>query len=148
MSTKTYVIEFLKRGLIFGGFGPIVTGIVFFVIDLSVGGISISGTDALLAIISTYLLAFIHAGASIFNQIEHWPIAKSLGIHFSTLFVAYSLCYIVNSWIPFEPMVLLIFFGAFTLTYLIIWLSVYLAVRGVRRTFNAQLEKASGEDNA
>ncbi len=147
MKTKAYAIEFLKRGAMFGGFGPIVAAIVFFIIDLTAGEIAIDGSELLLAMTSTYLLAFIQAGASIFNQIEHWPIAKSLGIHFSTLFAAYSLCYIANSWIPFEPAVLLIFFGAFTLTYLIIWLSVYLTVKGTKRSFNEQLAKRDGTDN-
>ena len=134
-----YLKNFLHRGLIFGGFGPIVVGIVFAIHSVSGTGVQISGDKICLAIISSYILAFLHAGASVFNQIEGWSVPKSLFWHFSTLFVAYSGCYIVNSWIPFEPLVLLIFAGVFILIYFVIWISVYLSVKAVSRKLNSKL---------
>ena len=134
-----YVKEYLHRGLIFGGFGPIVTAIVLFIVSLATGGISLTGGELLLAVLSTYLLAFVHAGASVFNQVEGWPVAKSLLFHFLTLYLAYSLCYVVNSWIPFDPMVLLIFSAIFIVTYAIIWLAVYLSVRAVSKRLNSNI---------
>lgn len=135
-----YLKSFLQRGLAFGGFGPIVVGLVLFFIDLAGGTVALSGSDVLLAVVSTYLLAFIQAGASIFNQIEEWPITKSLLCHFSLLFVAYSLTYVLNSWIPFEPMVLLIFCIIFVVVYFIIWITVYLLVRAHTKKLNARLQ--------
>ena len=108
-----YVKEFLHRGLLFGGFGPVVVGIVFAILQYTVEGFSLGGTQALLAIISTYLLAFVQAGVTVFNQIEHWSTVKSLLCHFGSLYAAYSVCYVANSWIPFEPMVLVIFTAIF-----------------------------------
>ena len=133
------VKKFLQRGLIFGGFGPIVAAIVLFIISLTVEDFAISGTEILIAVVSTYLLAFIQAGATVFNQIEDWPITKSLLLHFLTIFLAYSACYIVNSWIPFEPMVLLIFALVFTVSYFVIWLTVYLIVRGAGKDLDNRL---------
>ena len=104
-----YVKEFFHRGLMFGGFGPIILAIIYFIVSKTTSGFSLSAGQVLVGIVSVYLLAFVHAGASVFNQIEEWSIPKSLLCHFATLFVAYSLCYVLNSWIPFEPMVLLIF---------------------------------------
>ncbi len=135
-----YVKKFLHRGLIFGGFGPIIMGIVFWILELTLPELTLSGGQMLLAIASTYLLAFIHAGASVFNQIEEWPITKSLLCHFVTLFVAYSLCYISNSWIAFEPMVLLIFCLIFVVTYFIVWGTVYFAVKATAKRCNSQLK--------
>ena len=134
-----YLKEFLHRGLMFGGFGPIVMGIVFFIIEKTVDGVSFNATEVLLAIVSAYLLAFIQAGATIFNQIEDWPLPKSLLCHFVSLYIAYSGCYLLNSWIPFEPMVLVIFSVAFTATFFIIWLIVYLSVKTVSRKMNSKL---------
>ena len=134
-----YLKEFLHRGLMFGGFGPIVTGIVFFIIEKTVDGVSFNATEVLLAIVSAYLLAFIQAGATVFNQIEDWPLPKSLLCHFVSLYIAYSGCYLLNSWIPFEPMVLVIFSVAFTATFFIIWLIVYLSVKTVSRKMNSKL---------
>lgn len=134
-----YLKEFLHRGLLFGGFGPIVTAIVVFIVSLCVDGVTISGGELLVAVLSTYALGFIQAGASVFNQIEEWPITKSLFFHFLTLFVSYSACYLVNSWIPFEPMVLAIFALVFIATYFIIWLTVYFIVRATGKDLNRHL---------
>ena len=134
-----YVKSFLHRGLIFGGFGPIVVGIIFCILGFTLDNFEISGDKILLAIVSTYLLAFIQAGASIFNQIEGWPITKSLLFHFVTLFASYSACYVINSWIPFEPVVLLIFCLVFTVTFFIVWGTVYLAVKTTAKNCNMKL---------
>lgn len=131
---------FLHRGLIFGGFGPIVCGIVFLILSLSSAEISLSGKEVFLAIASTYILAFVHAGATIFNQIEEWSLAKSLLIHFSTLYIVYVLCYTLNSWIPFDPMVILVFTAIFAALYFIIWTTVYICVKSASKKLNSKLK--------
>ena len=73
-----YTKEFFHRGLMFGGFGPIILGIIYFILSLTIPNFALRGAEVLIAIVSIYLLAFIHAGASVFNQIEKWPLAKSL----------------------------------------------------------------------
>lgn len=132
--------EFFIRGMMFGGFGPIICGIVFLIIHLTLDDFSLSGTDVFTSIVSTYILAFVHAGASIFNQIEHWPIAKSLFVHFLSLYVSYSLCYIINSWIPFEPAVLLIFSLIFVVVYFIVWITVFICIRTLGSRLNENLK--------
>ncbi len=133
------VRTFLHRGLVFGGFGPIVVGIVFYILSRTMGDFALTGGEILLAIVSTYLLAFVQAGATVFNQIEHWSTGRSLLCHFLTLYLAYSLCYILNAWIPFDPAVLLIFTGIFTALFLVIWLTVYLIVRSTEKKLNRNL---------
>lgn len=134
-----YLKEFLHRGLMFSGLGPVVLGIVFFVLSEVLDDFSLSGTEVLLGIVSTYFLAFVQAGASIFNQIEHWPITKSLFCHFGLLYAAYSLCYILNSWIPFEWGVMAIFTAVFVVSYFIIWFVVYFIVKATSKKLNAAL---------
>lgn len=135
-----YVKEFLIRGLIFGGFGPIILGIVYFCISIFHHEITFGGTEILLGIISVYILAFVHAGASIFNQIEEWGLNKSIAYHFGTLYLAYSLCYLINSWIPFDIKVFGIFTAIFVAVYLVIWIIVYLCVRRSSKKINAKLQ--------
>lgn len=137
--TTTPVKELFLRGLLFAGFGPVILGIVYLILHLTLEGFTLSGTEVFLGIISTYLLAFIHAGASVFNQIEHWPPARSLLCHFGLLYLAYTLCYIVNSWISFEPVVLLIFTAIFVGGYFVIWVIVYLCVKAAEKKLNAKL---------
>lgn len=131
---------FVFRGLLFGGFGPIVVGIVFLILQHTLPDFSLTGTQVFLAVLSTYLLAFVQGGASVFNQIEHWPIAKSLLVHFLCLYMAYVSCYLINTWIPFDPMVLLIFTGIFAAVYLVIWLTVYLVVRATAKNLSRKIK--------
>lgn len=134
-----YVKEFFHRGLMFGGFGPIILAVIYCILSKTVSGFALSGGEILVGTISVYMLAFVQAGASVFNQIEHWSLPKSLLCHFSTLFVSYSLCYILNSWIPFEPMVLVLFALIFVAVYFIIWFTVYFIVKSTGKKLNARL---------
>lgn len=135
-----YLKSFLLRGLIFGGFGPVILGIVYFCISIFHHEITLDGTEILLGIISVYILAFVHAGASIFNQIEEWGLNKSIAYHFGTLYLAYSLCYLINSWIPFDIKVFGIFTAIFIGVYFVIWTIVYLCVRNASKKLNAKLK--------
>lgn len=135
----SYVKEFFFRGMMFGGFGPIILGIVYAILQYTVEGFSLSGPEVLIAIISTYLLAFVQAGASVCNQIEEWPITKSLFLHFSLLYLAYVVCYLVNTWIPFEWTVILVFTAIFVLVYFVIWVTVWLCVHATIKRLNRNL---------
>lgn len=133
---KKYLKQFILRGLIFSGFGPLIAGIVYLILSFTLKDFILSGVEAFIGILSTYILAFVHAGASIFNQIEKWPVAKSLAFHLAILYIAYLGCYLLNSWIPFEIMVIVIFTAIFFLTYFIIWLIVYLVVKMTSKKMN------------
>lgn len=137
---NSYVKSFLHRGLVFGGFGPCVVGIIFACISAAGVEVILEGGEICLAILSSYLLAFVHAGASVFNQIESWSIPKSVFFHFVTLYAAYTGCYLTNSWLDFEPMALLVFTAVFVIIYFVIWLSVYLSVKGVSRKLNEKIK--------
>lgn len=136
---KEYIKVFLLRGMIVGGFGPIIAAIIYLILSLTVDNFSLSGNEVFLGIISTYLLAFIQAGASIFNQIEKWPIGKSLLVHLSVIYVAYVGCYLLNSWIPFEWIAILIFSAIFIAVYLSVWLTVFLFVKNASKKLNENL---------
>ncbi len=131
--------EFLHRGLIFSGFGPIIAGIVYLVLNYTVDDFSVSGKEMFFAIISTYLVAFVHAGVSVFNQIEEWGIAKSLLCHFGSLYAVYTLCYLFNSWIPFDIKIFAIYTAVFAAVYFVIWIIVYFAVKSTSKKMNSKL---------
>lgn len=134
-----YVKEFLHRGLIFGGFGPIILGIVFAILEGTVDGFALGGGEVLVAVLSTYAIAFVQAGASVFNQIEHWSLAKSLFFHFGSIYLVYMVSYLANTWIPFEPLAVLIFTAIFAVVYFVVWVTVYLVVRGCEKKLNARV---------
>ena len=125
----------------FGGLGPMVAGIVFAILGATIKDFHIDGWQILMAIVSTYLLEFVQAGASVFNQIDNWGIAKSLACHFGSIYAVYMLTYVVNSWIPFEPMVVVIFTALFAVTYAVIWLTVFLVTRKTEKKLNKKVKK-------
>ena len=135
-----YLKRFLQRGIAFGGFGPIIVGVVFYILSLTLEGFSLGGGEVFLAILSTYILAFVQAGASVFNQIEEWPLAKCTFVHFLTLYLAYVLCYLTNSWIPFDINVVLIFTAIFAAGYFVVWLAVFISIKAVSKKLNAKIK--------
>ena len=137
---KNHVKDFFQRGLIFGGFGPIITAIVIYCINLSGTVITLGVNEILLAIISTYILAFVQAGATVFNQIEDWPITKSLFFHFLSIYIAYTGCYLINSWIPFDINIILIFTAVFVVVYFAIWLTVYICTKCFSKKLNEKIK--------
>ncbi len=139
-----YLKEFLRRGLLFGGFGPIIVGIIYMSLSLSGVELGLDGTDIFIAILSSYLLAFVQAGASVFNAVENWSVARSLFFHLSSIYLAYVGTYLVNSWIPFELAVILIFTAVFAVAYFAIWLTVYFITRRITKKMNERLSALDG----
>ncbi len=136
---KRYLKEFLLRGMMFGGFGPIILAIIYFVLSKTGVQNMFDAKETFLGIISLYLLAFVHAGASVFNQIEEWGLSKSIGVHFCVLYLAYSVCYLINSWIPFDINVFGFFTLIFIVIYLVVWTVVYICVKHSSKQINAKL---------
>lgn len=133
---KKYVKEFFHIGFMFAGLGPIIYGIIALTTPSAIS----DGKTVFIAIISTYLLAFIQAGASVFNRIESWPLAKSLFFHLATLYVAYLTCYIANSWLPFDIMNIVWFTLIFLGVYAVVWLTVYFSIKATSKKLNKNLK--------
>ena len=138
--TKQNWKEFFHRGLMFGGFGPIIMGIIYAIAEKTAASFSLSGMEVLIAIVSIYLLAFIQAGTSVFHQIETWSVPKAAFCQLGTLYLTYLACYLLNSWIPFRVSVVLLFTAIFVVGYFAIWLVVYLSVKTVSRKLNAKMQ--------
>jgi hypothetical protein len=135
-----YLKMFLHRGLVFGGFGPVVIGIIYLILNKTIENFSLGGDEVFLAIISTYLLAFVHAGASVFTGIEEWGLAKSFACHFAVLYAAYSVCYVANDWIPRSIAGFGIFTGVFVAFYLLVWAIVVISIKAASKEFNKKLK--------
>ena len=134
-----YVKEFLRRGLMFAGFGPIVLGAIYAIVERTTEGFSLTGTEIFVAILSIYILAFVQAGATVFESVEEWSLPKVLFFHFSALYVTYVCCYLVNSWIPFDIRVILLFTAVFAAGFFTIWAAVYFTVKLTTRKMNEKL---------
>lgn len=134
-----YVKEYIKTGLIFSGLGPVVAGIVYVAIEKTGTELNLTGTDVLLAIITTYIMAFVQAGASTFNRIETWGKAKALFWQMSTIYAVYIAGYLINRWIPLDWKVILIFTSIYVVAYLIVWFTVYFIIKKESKRLNQKL---------
>ncbi len=134
-----YFKDFLHRGLMFGGFGPIILGIIFLIVSKTSANFSITASQIFIGIISTYMIAFLQAGASVFNQIDGWSVPKSTFFHFLTIYIAYVGAYLLNSWLPFDLKVILIFTLIFIVVYLVIWLTVVISLKIVSKKLNRKI---------
>ena len=139
-TNQSPVRDFFLRGLIFGGSGPLVLGIVYLCLHTSLENLTLTGTEVFWGILSTYLLAFVHAGSGVFHKIESWSPGKSCLCQMSLLYVSYVLCYVLNDWLPFEPMAIAVFTAIFVVGYGAICLTVYLCIHAAAKRLNRSLQ--------
>ena len=137
---NSYLKEFLHRGMMFSGLGPIVLGIIYALICRTDPNTALAGHQILVGIVSTFLIAFVQAGTTVFYQIEHWSTPKAVLCHFSLLYIIYSVSYVMNTWIPFDVRVILIFTAIFAAVYFLIWITVYICIKTTSKKLNSQLK--------
>ncbi|MBD5429984.1 DUF3021 domain-containing protein [Lactobacillus sp.] len=136
---RAFVKNFLMRGLLAMGFGPIVLVIVYAILNsqniietLSVGEVN-------LAIISTLLIAFIEGSTGAIFQIENLSLGKATLIQSLLIYFTLLILYGINSWINFEPVVLLIFTIVYWIGYGIIWLIIFSIIKNSVQKVNKKL---------
>ena len=71
---------------------------------------------------------------------EKTPLIEEITV----LYCAYVLCYLANTWLPFEPIALLIFTGVFIGAYAVVWTTVFLIVRNTSKKLNQKIIKSGG----
>ena len=139
MKKENLVKEFFKIGAMWAGAGPFVMMIVysclhaFGVVDM------VSVSEMTLGVISSLVLAFIAGGISVIWRIEKFPLMWASFIHASILFLDYILIYLINGWMPFEGLPILVFTGIFVAAYFLIWCCVYYGIRMSVRKMNTEL---------
>ncbi len=133
-----YIKDYLLRGLIFSGFGPIIYGIICLIIEL-IGNYKITGIQVFSGIITTYIIAFVHAGSSVFPQTENISKVKALFLQLISLYSVYTIGYLLNGWIPFNIIVFIIYSSCFIGGFLLIWLIIYLSTKRQVKLLNDKL---------
>ncbi len=137
-----YLKQFLLTGAVFAGLGPIIYGFILWQI-VSPAQLEIRPSQVFLAIVSTYIIAFIQAGSCVFHKIESWSPLKSALAQLVSIYLAFTVFYLINSWIPFNWKVILIYTAVFVVIYVIIFVIVSLITRATVKKLNKKLK----EDN-
>ncbi|MDO4892781.1 MAG: DUF3021 domain-containing protein [Eubacteriales bacterium] len=136
---KKFIIEFLKRGALFAGLGPVILAVIY--IFLSANGVveTIAVSKLITEILTSTLMAFIAAGISAVYKVEKLQIGIASLIQGSVLFFDYIIVYLLNGWIPFKWNVILVFTVIFVVGFLLIWAIIYLSIRHRIKKMNEQL---------
>ena len=138
---KKYILDFLRRGLTVCGFGPLVFGGLYWILEKQ-GVVEILTVDEVcLGIVSLLVLAFVAGGMNTIYQIERLPLMVAIWIHGSVLYVSYLLTYLVNGWLEWGIAPVLVFSGIFILGYLIIWAIIYSIIKKNTDKINEVLKK-------
>lgn len=129
---KKIVLEFLRRGMVSCGLGPIVLAILYLVLQQQAAVHTLTVTQVCIGIFSLTALAFIAGGMNVIYQIEQIPLMVAILIHGCVLYASYLGTYLLNGWLEWGTTPILIFSVIFILGYFIIWVIIYTMTK--RRT--------------
>ena len=138
---KRTVLEFLRRGLIACGFGPIVLAILYLILQRHADLETLTVKQACTGIFSMYALAFIAGGMNVVYQIERLPLMAAMLIHGGVLYVSYLAAYLVNDWLEWGKAPILVFTGIFAVGYLAIWAVICFVIRRRTKRLNEILRR-------
>lgn len=138
---KKFLKEFLLRGLICAGGGPIILAIIYGVLGATGTAEAFSPKEVCLGMITITLLAFTAAGMTAIYQMEQLPLPLAILLHGGALYVAYILTYLINGWLQKGLIPVLVFTGIFLAGYAIVWLIIYLSRKAHTEKLNKLLKK-------
>ena len=122
---KKFLKEFLLRGLICAGGGPIVLAIIYGILGATGAVEFFSPREVCTGILTITLLAFLAAGMTAVYQMEQLPLPIMILLHGGVLYIAYILTYLLNGWLQSSLIPILVFTGIFLAGYALIWLIIY-----------------------
>ena len=123
------------------GFGPLALAAIYLVLQGTIDLSLLSVNEAVTGILSLYALAFIAGGMNFIYQIERLPLMVAILIHGAVLYVSYLCTYLLNSWLEWNVISLLVFTGIFVIGYVIIWAIIYSIIRKNTEKINSGLKK-------
>lgn len=138
---KKIVREFLRRGVIASGFGPMTLVFLYLILKQRCGVQTLTVNQVCIGIVSLSALAFVAGGMNAVYQIERLPLMLAILIHGGALYVSYLAAYLMNGWLEWGTMPILVFSAVFVLGYLAIWAIIYPINKRNTKRLNAAIER-------
>ena len=138
---KKIVLEFFRRGLIASGFGPIVLAILYLILKQQALVEILTVNEVCIGIFSLSALAFVAGGMNVIYQIERLPLMVAILIHGGVLYITYLGTYLINSWLEWGVIPILVFSGIFIAGYLAIWAIIYSMIKKRTEKINIILKQ-------
>ena len=138
---KRFILDFIHRGLIACGLGPIVLAIIYWILQQYAVLEMLTVNEICVGIFSLTALAFLAGGMNAIYQIERLPLMVAILIHGCVLYAGYLLTYLINGWLDLGVTPILVFSGIFIVGYLVIWVIIYSILRRNTAKLNTMLKK-------
>ena len=138
---KKFGLEFLRRGFIASGIGPIVLAIVYLIVKQSTSIDTLTVDQVCVGIFSLTALAFIAGGMNAIYQVERLPLMTAILIHGGVLYIGYLVTYLLNDWLDLGIIPIIVFSAIFVVGYIVIWAIIYSIIRRTTTNLNKTLKK-------
>ena len=138
---KNKMQEFIRRGLIACGFGPIVLAILYLILQRQGVIETLTVNEVCTGILSLSVLAFVAGGMNVIYQIERLPLMMAVLIHGLVLYCGYLATYLLNDWLVWGTAPIFVFSLIFVLGYMVIWAFIYTVNKRNTQKLNRMLEK-------
>ena len=135
------MLEFLHRGLIASGIGPIVLAIIYLILQQTAVVETLSVNQVCIGIVSITALAFIAGGMNAVYQIERLPLMLAILLHGGVLFISYLGTYLLNDWLDFGVISIAVFSAVFVVGYIVIWAIIYSIMKRNTAKLNKMLKQ-------
>ena len=119
------------------GFGPMVLAVLYLLLPVQ----TLTAQAVSLGIFSLSALAFLAGGLNVLYQIERLPLMAAIGIHGGVLYAGYLATYLLNGWLDWGRLPVLVFTAIFAVGYLAIWAVIYAIMRRSTARVNALLKR-------
>ena len=136
---KKYFKDFLLRGLVSMGFGPIVLSVVYGILGLCGAVDKLAVNEVVLGYLSITVLAFLCGGMTVVYQIEEIGLSKAITLHGVALYVAYAVVYLSNNWLKDGLIPFVIFTIIFVVGYALVWLVIYFITKRGTDSINKRI---------
>ena len=138
---KRIITEFLRRGLVSIGIGPIILAVLYMILQGQGLLQTLTVNQVCVGIFSLSALAFVAGGMNVIYQSEHLPLMVAVLIHGFVLYISYLVTYLINDWIEKDFTPIFVFTGIFIGGYIIIWLIIYSVTKYNTDRLNKILQK-------
>ena len=138
---KKFILKFLRNGIIAMGIGPIVLAIIYFILHQTATIENLTVSKVCIGIFSLSALAFIAGGMNAIYHIENLPLMWAILIHGSILYFGYLGTYLLNDWLDFGIIPIIVFTAIFVVGYIVIWAIIYSIIRRNTAKLNEKLRK-------
>ena len=140
---KKFVLEFVRRGLFATWLGPIVLSIVYLILKHSAAIDALTVNQVCIGIFSLSALAFIAGGMNAIYQVERLTLMTAILIHCGVLYIGYLGTYLLNDWLDFGVIPIIVFTAIFVVGYIVIWAIIYSNIRRNTAKLNKMLKTKS-----